>query len=99
MVAPLSSTSYCPGTRSVSYSVDYQGAQRGVHVLADLVPGQYDVLLNGATITTVTASSQGVATFSSNSGGTFALRFKSSASAPQPPTNLRFVAAPPPSKS
>jgi hypothetical protein len=76
---------------TVSYTA--AGGQTGVHVLADLVPNaQYSVTRNGTSIDTVSASSQGVLTFQSSTGGLFMA--KGQARAPQAPTNIRIIKDP-----
>lgn len=60
---------------AVEYVAHYPRGQVGVHVLVDLVPNaKYFVSRNGASIRTARASSQGVLTFRSSEGGTFALQ-------------------------
>jgi hypothetical protein len=60
---------------SVSYTASYGSGVTGVHVIADLVPNaQFVVARNGASMAVVSASSQGVLTFTSPEGGLFTIR-------------------------
>lgn len=60
----------------VTYTATFPARPRGFfQVVADLVPGaSYDVVLDGATLSRVTASTQGVASFQTASGGAFEIR-------------------------
>src|SRR5262245_19079541 len=69
---------------SVSYTANYASGETGVHVLTDLVPNtRYSIAVDGVTIRTVAASSQGVLTFRSSGGGLFTVRNQD---APKPST-------------
>jgi hypothetical protein len=74
----------------ISYSVTaFPAGQTSTHVLADLVPNaQYSVTRDGTSVGNFTASSQGVLTFTSAQGGTFAVR---SQALPKAPTNVRIL--------
>ena len=82
---------------NVTYQANYTSSLTGKHLLLDMSPGTYDVYKNGNMILSdVTASSQGVLSFSSNGGSTFQVVQTgttpppppSDTTAPLPPTGL-----------
>jgi len=61
---------------SVTYSADYQSSLTGRHLIADLVPGTYDVYRDAVKLLTgVSASPQGVLSFQATGGGNYTLTY------------------------
>ena len=79
---------------SVTYQANYASSLAGKHLLLDMSPGTYDVYKNGTIILSgITASSQGVLSFSSTGGSTFQVVQTGSTptedtTSPSNPTNL-----------
>jgi chitodextrinase len=79
---------------SVTYQANYASSLTGKHLLLDMSPGTYDVYKNGTIILSgITASSQGVLSFSSTGGSTFQVVQTGSTptedtTSPSNPTNL-----------